>query len=280
MLEAKGEYNGSVTIFCLYSRSKSSLRFDPPIWLPLKQLPRFFLLVLELLFLFSKFSPAVSLFPKGLKFHTLELGLHRRFVLASCFDKEILRLFSQSGYLLSSRVRPWLPSPGLCGEAGETLACWERIADDNGETAVGLQCDGGRLVTQPWRLAAHFEDCTLRLGCQFRCQRRRPSHLLRRSACPLSVFFLLPRSLAPRLSGSIPPLGTSMVADDLRPCVSADHEDLGTLHSAGVDEDDLTRDSLTKAETLVDKPLVDSQLHDFGVVGEGFFEAGFALLVF
>ena len=71
-----------------------------------------------------------------------------------------------------------------------------------------------------------------------------------------------------------------MVADNLRPCVSADHEHLRALHCAGVDEDDLTRESLTKAEALVDEPFVDSQLHEFGVVSEGFFEAGFALIVF
>ena len=67
-----------------------------------------------------------------------------------------------------------------------------------------------------------------------------------------------------------------MVAHDLRPCVSADHEHLCALHDASADEDDLTRGSLTKAESLVDKPLVDGQLHDFGVV---FLEAGFVLLV-
>ena len=136
-----------------------------------------------------------------------------------------------------------------------------------------------RLAIQPRRLTAHLEDFTLRLGCQFRRQRRRSSHLLRRSACPFSVLFLPPRSVAPSLSGSIPTLGTSMVADDLRPCVSADHGHLRALHGAGVDEHDLTRETLTKAETFIDKPLVDSQLHDFGVVSEGFFEAGFALLV-
>ena len=108
-------------------------------------------------------------------------------------------------------------------------------------------------------MAAHLERlCSVTksmLGCQSppSCVAG-TSHLLRRSACPLSVLFLLPRSLAPRLSGSIPSLGTSMVANDLRPCVSADHEHLRALHDAGVDEHDLTGGSLVKAVSLVDKP--------------------------
>ena len=95
-------------------------------------------------------------------------------------------------------------------------------------------------------MAAYLEDFALRLGCQFRRQRCCASHLLRRSACPLSVHFSPPRSLAPCLSGSIHPFRTSLVAHNVRPCFSADHEHLRALHGAGVDEDDLARGSLTK----------------------------------
>ena len=97
---------------------------------------------------------------------------------------------------------------------------------------------------------------------------------------PLSVLFLPPRSLAPCLSCSIPSLSTSLVAHDLRPCFSADHEHLRALHDAGMDEHDLTSGSPAKAVSLVDEPLVDNQLHDFGAVREGFSETGLALLVF
>ena len=62
------------------------------------------------------------------------------------------------------------------------------------------------------------------------------------------------------------PLGTSVVADELRPCVSADHEHLCTSHEAGVDEDDFSSRGFAKVEALVDNPLVDDQLHDFGHV--------------
>ena len=61
-------------------------------------------------------------------------------------------------------------------------------------------------------------------------------------------------------------LGTSVVANELRPSVSADHEHLCTSHEAGVDEDDFSSGGFAKVEALVDDPLVDDQLHDFGHV--------------
>ena len=51
-----------------------------------------------------------------------------------------------------------------------------------------------------------------------------------------------------------------MVAHDLRPCVSADHDYLCALHGTGVDDDNFTRRGFAKAEAFVDEPLVDSQL--------------------
>ena len=60
-----------------------------------------------------------------------------------------------------------------------------------------------------------------------------------------------------------------LIVDDLIASVTR------TLHDAGVDEHDLTGGSPAEAVSLVD-----SQLHDFGAVREGFSEAGFALLVF
>ena len=43
---------------------------------------------------------------------------------------------------------------------------------------------------------------------------------------------IVPRFLPARSSSSILPLGTMMVASDMRSCVSADHERLGALHDA------------------------------------------------
>ena len=60
-------------------------------------------------------------------------------------------------------------------------------------------------------------------------------------------------------------LGTSMVAHDLRPCVSADREHLCAVRDAGVDEDNFACLDFPRTEALVDEPLVSSQLHDFGV---------------
>ena len=59
------------------------------------------------------------------------------------------------------------------------------------------------------------------------------------------------------------PVGTSVVADDLRPCVSADHEHLCTSREACVDEDDFTSRGFAKVDALVDKPSVEDQLHNF-----------------
>ena len=50
--------------------------------------------------------------------------------------------------------------------------------------------------------------------------------------------------------------------------------------NAGVDEDDFTCGDPSKAEAFVDEPLVDNELHDFGPVCEGVWEAGFAFFVF
>ena len=72
----------------------------------------------------------------------------------------------------------------------------------------------------------------------------------------------------------------AQVVRDLPPCFSADHEHLRALYDAGVDEHDHASGSPAKAVSLVDEPLVDNQLHDFGAVREGSSEAGFALLVF
>ena len=66
-----------------------------------------------------------------------------------------------------------------------------------------------------------------------------------------------------------------MVADDLRPCVSADHEHLGALHDAGVDEDDFSCCCPAETEASVDEPLVDDQSHGFGLVRESFLKVGF-----
>ena len=73
---------------------------------------------------------------------------------------------------------------------------------------------------------------------------------------------ILPQALAWSLTG-------------LRPCFSAGYEHLRALHDAGMDEHDLTSGSPAKAVSLVDEPLVDNQLLDFGAVRECSFEAGF-----
>ena len=56
---------------------------------------------------------------------------------------------------------------------------------------------------------------------------------------------------------------------DLHPHVSADGENFGTTDDAGMDEDDFACGDLTKAEAFVNEPLVDDELHDFGLVYEG-----------
>ena len=78
-------------------------------------------------------------------------------------------------------------------------------------------------------------------------------------------------------SSSVSLLGTSVVTDYFRPRVSVDHEHLCVLHDAGVYQYNFT--CLDVAEALVDKPFVNSQLHDFGLVREGLVEASFPLLV-
>ena len=59
----------------------------------------------------------------------------------------------------------------------------------------------------------------------------------------------------------------------LHPRVSADR-------NAGVDEDDFACRDFAKGEAFVDKPLVDDELDDFGLVREDVQEAGFVLFVF
>ena len=97
-------------------------------------------------------------------------------------------------------------------------------------------------------------------ACQLCRQRRCTPHLLRHSVRFLLVPFLSPHVSSPGSSCSIPHLDSTMVADDLRPCVSADHEHLSALHDAGVDEDDFARQGFATAEALVKQPLVNSQL--------------------
>ena len=74
-------------------------------------------------------------------------------------------------------------------------------------------------------------------------------------------------------------VGSSIVFHDLHPRVCADREDLGTLHSACVDEDDLACKNFVKAVALVDEPCGDCEFHHFGLVREGFGQAGFLFLV-
>ena len=71
------------------------------------------------------------------------------------------------------------------------------------------------------------------------------------------------------------PLSSSVVVHDLRPRVRADREDLSVHHSACVDGDDLACEDFVKAKAFVDEPPVDDQLRDFGLVREGFGQAGF-----
>ena len=75
------------------------------------------------------------------------------------------------------------------------------------------------------------------------------------------------------------PLSSSVVVHDLRPRVRADREDLSVHHSACVDGDDLACVDFVKAKAFVDEPPVDDQLRDFGLVREGFGQAGFLSLV-
>ena len=139
--EPTSEYLSADVTFCWYSRSNSSLRFQSR--LPLEQLPRFFLLVLEPLFLLRARSPAVSLSPKVLKLHVLELGSHRGFVLVSCFDEEAQRLVGQGGYFLSSRGWPWLSSAEPSGVAVEALTYWKRtVVDKRDEVRRRPACRG------------------------------------------------------------------------------------------------------------------------------------------
>ena len=51
------------------------------------------------------------------------------------------------------------------------------------------------------------------------------------------------------------------------------------MHHACMDEDDLACRDFAKAVALVDEPLANDQLYDFGLVSECFFQAGFAFLV-
>ena len=55
----------------------------------------------------------------------------------------------------------------------------------------------------------------------------------------------------------------------LHPRVSADHEDLSTLYSASVGEDDSACQDFATADAFVDGPLLDDGLHDFGPVRRG-----------
>ena len=67
---------------------------------------------------------------------------------------------------------------------------------------------------------------------------------------------------------------------NLHPRVSTDGENFGTSDNAGVDEDDFACGDPSKAEAFVNEPLVDNELHDFGPVCEGVWEAGFAFFIF
>ena len=67
----------------------------------------------------------------------------------------------------------------------------------------------------------------------------------------------------------MPPLSTSMAADDLRPCVSAENEELCALHDAGVDEDFLACWNFATTKASIDKPLVHDSFHGFGPVRDG-----------
>ena len=128
-----------------------SLKVLSELWsqtrLSTKELPRFFLSDLETLFYLRAFSPAVSLSPKVLKLHACDLGPHPGFVLASCFDEQTHDFVSQGDCFLSSRVRARVPSEPF-RVTWDALTYWKRTADDNGEAAGKLRCDGGGFVVQ------------------------------------------------------------------------------------------------------------------------------------
>ena len=134
-----------------------------------------------------------------------------------------------------------------------------------------------RRAPKPWWLVTHRSGLLFGLSCQFGSQRRWSPYLLGHSVRLFLVPLLSPRVSSPCSSCSIPPLGTSRVADDLRPCDGADHEHLGALHNAGVDEDDFSCCRFAETEAFVDEPLVDDQSHDSGLVRESFLKVGFVL---
>ena len=117
-------------------------------------------------------------------------------------------------------------------------------------------------LAKSWWLDAHHSKRLLGLSCQLCSQHRCWPHLLGHFVRSLLVPLRFPHVSSPRSSGSITPappsLGSSMVVHHLHRRVSADLEDLSTLHRAGVDENHLASWSSPEATALVDEPLVDN----------------------
>ena len=105
----------------------------------------------------------------------------------------------------------------------------------------------GELV-KPRRLVAHRSCLFLGLSCQFSSQCRCSPYLLGHLVRFLFVLLCLPHVLSPGSSGSIPPLGSSIVVHDLHPRIFSDREYLGVNHSVCVNEDDFACRDFAKAE--------------------------------
>ena len=109
---------------------------------------------------------------------------------------------------------------------------------------------------------AHRGCLLLGLNCQLSSQCRCSPYLLGHLVCSLLVLLRFPRVLSPGTSGSVHPLGSSIVVHHFHSRVGADLQYFSTLHCAGVYADDLPCRGFTKAEPFIDKPFVDDHLHD------------------
>ena len=141
---------------------------------------------------------------------------------------------------------------------------------------LGAGCSSW-LVVYTRQVVAYHRDLLLRLTCQLcglrRCSPRLLSNLVRLSLSFSSFQAARPQALRARFLPS-----SSVVVHDLHPRICANREDLSNHHSACVDYDFVCV-NLAKAKDFVDEPLVDDQLRDFGLVRDGFSQAGFSLLV-
>ena len=86
---------------------------------------------------------------------------------------------------------------------------------------------------------AHLGHCSFGLGCQLCRELGRSSWHALPLCSPLSLSLSCSHAVFPQaLRARNPPWARASSLTTVHPRLSADHEDLGTLDNAGVDEDD------------------------------------------